>query len=33
VLLDSIQTLSIQNKKLEEINKLQQQLDSLKAAE
>jgi len=30
VLLDSIQKLSIQNKKLEEINRLQQKLDSLK---
>ncbi len=30
VLLDSIETLSVQNKKLEEIQKLQQKLDSLK---
>jgi len=33
VLLDSIQTLSVQNQKLEEINKLQQKLDSLKSVE
>ena len=32
-LLDSIQVLSVQNKKLEEINKLQQRLDSLKSVE